>query len=58
VLLSNRDAYPSDIVSDMKGGAIVIFNGADSIYAQRVNGAGDLLWGVNGVGVGVNRHFP
>lgn len=52
IKISNKDAYPSDIVSDDKDGAIVILNGADSVYAQRVDGNGNLLWGPDGKGVG------
>lgn len=55
IKLSDKRAYPSDIISDEKGGAIVILDGTainDSIYAQRVNGGGNLLWGSNGVFVG------
>jgi hypothetical protein len=44
------------LVSDGSGGAIVVWYGAPSppgtnIYAQRVNGSGNLLWATDGVGV-------
>jgi len=52
IKLSDKRAYPSDMISDGRGGAIVILDGAsinDSIYAQRVDGGGNLLWGSNGM---------
>jgi len=39
----------SDIISDGKGGAITFTGDGDSIFAERVDGAGNLLWGNPGV---------
>jgi hypothetical protein len=43
---------PPAIVSDGVGGAIIVWHdfrtGSWTIYAQRINSAGDVLWGVNG----------
>ncbi|MBS0010090.1 MAG: T9SS type A sorting domain-containing protein [Bacteroidales bacterium] len=43
------------IVSDGEGGAIIVWqderNGTHDIYAQRLNGSGEMLWAANGVAV-------
>jgi len=39
----------SDIISDGKGGAIIFTGDGDSIFAGRVDGAGNLLWGYPGI---------
>ena len=40
-----------NIVSDGAGGAIVIWVDSGDIYAQRVNGSGNLLWATGGVAI-------
>ena len=50
----NKQLYPK-IISDGKGGAIIVWddqrtgNYSGNIYAQRINGNGQVLWTTNGV---------
>jgi hypothetical protein len=69
VLICNAQADQSnhDLIADGNGGAIFTWqderqgNGNSDIYAQRVNGAGVVQWGNNGIAicnVSNNQQFP
>jgi len=52
VSLSMPDAYRCSIASDNSGGVIVVestFHGSDTVYAQRVDFQGNILWQPGGV---------
>jgi len=52
VSLSLTDAYLCSIASDDSGGVIVVestFQGSDTVYAQRVDSQGNILWQPGGV---------
>lgn len=54
VLYVTKYAASYDVVSDGKGGAEIVFQnteilGEEDIYAQRIDGQGNLLWGQNGL---------
>lgn len=55
VCSASQSQQSAVIVSDGVGGAIIIWedlrNGNSDIYAQRVNGSGEMLWNANGVPV-------
>jgi hypothetical protein len=53
--------FLNSIVADDAGGAIIAWQDADDIFAQRINAAGTPEWGVNGVGVSLaagNQSWP
>lgn len=56
-----NDQTDPQIISDGAGGAIIVWvhqgnNGKTNIYAQRLDGAGDFMWGIDGIALCSAQH--
>jgi len=53
-----QDQYSPGMALDGSGGAIIAWDdwrdGGDCVYAQRISGAGDMIWASNGIPIRIN----